>query len=515
MPAQHAGELTPDFGTEGKLRCDLDHIDEARKLLVDEDRIYVLGQVTSVDSLNGYDYFIAAFTHAGTPDTSFGSGGMVRGDYPGYCLSRITDAVLWDNYLYVTGTGSLGHADTQDVVVSRFTRSGALDTAFAGSGFFRGRFLGPRNDAGGITVLDNGAIIVCGTTFDSNFVHKELPFFGRLTPEGIPDSAFTNGGFAVWDPASGFSDLHSYAGRPGRHYAGGGLLDAIALDGKNYFLCGYYTSSYFLGLNVLVNLDSILAPFESVYYPIRLDMSGFYSGAVVRNGQVIVSAEPLNNFGPEDFTIQCIAPDGYALSTTTVDFNFAQDQVKEIALDGQGRIAAAGYSRDLSHDAPGYQSDFFSIAVLENPLSPDLSFGDRGIVQYDFGLDDECGAVSIQAYDQYLYVAGYVNHKAGSNQSDIGILRIYNPVRPLGAAQPTKEGSLKLYPNPTAGKLYLGNTGSGVFDVQVFSMQGALVKEQTVIAPAGLDLGDLQSGNYLLKLATPNSISWQRVIVNH
>lgn len=512
MHAQTPGDLSSDFGSGGRLLFDVNHLDYCSKVLATSDRVYLAGHSTSASALISHDYFVATFDHQGNLDPSFGQDGLAIGEFPGYSLSRIIDAELWGDHIYIGGTGSFGSADTQALVVARLTLEGDLDTSFADSGFFIGYFLGPQNDLGGIHVLDDGQILVYGTAFDSNYVHKELPLFGRLNNDGTPDSAFSSSGFVTWDEATGFHDTKVYKGKAGRHEASGGLLDVAVLDTDHYLLCGYYFGSYHLGLNIEVDLSNQANPFKTTYYPILSNYSGYYSSAIEHNGKAVVCATPVNNFSAEDFLIQTIGSDGYVDTTTTLDFDVHQDQARQMITDPQGRIVTVGYSRHITHNQSGYDSDFFSIAVMEDVGQPDPSFSEDGQVSYDFGLGDECGAVSVAAVEDYLFVVGYVKNTADSNDLDIGILKIHNAERPLSVEQKPAERGIAVFPNPSSGLIHIQSdmylNRVDLMDIHGHQLHSWVVDGQSAV----VDVSSQQSGCYLLRLTACGESRYYRII---
>jgi hypothetical protein len=76
-----------------------------------------------------------------------------------------------------------------------------------------------------------------------------------------------------------------------------------------------------------------------------------------------------------------------------------------------------------------------------------------------------------------------------------------------------------VYPNPTEGTLYieLGAERTGNVRVRVLDMSGRVVLEQPLNVKAGvntLDMGRLQTGQYMVELTTDNWVKTQRVQVS-
>lgn len=504
LMAQKPGDLSSDFGTGGRLLFDADHLDHCTKVLVDQDRVYLCGYTTSLDKPTEQDYVVAAFDHEGQADGSFGLNGMVRSDFPGFPQSRLTDAALHDQQLYLAGTASFGSVDTQAVVVCRLLQSGAVDSSFADSGYFIGNFLGPRNDLGGIEVLENGSILLFGTAFDSNYVHKELPLLGRLNPGGTADNSFAAGGFVTWEPTLGFQEIPAYKARPGRHEAGGGLFDVCVLGDDHYVFCGYFSGSYYLGLNITVNLNASEA-FQAQYYPILSNFSGYYASALTVNEQPLVCAAPFSNFSAEDFLLQTLSENGLVDTTLQIDFDYHQDHSLDMCQDAQDRIVTVGYSRDLDNNQAGYESDYFAVAVLEDPVTPNRSFGEHGQVRYDFGFNDECGAHSAAAIEDFIYVAGYVKNSVDSNDLDMGLIKLHNPTRSLAIEQPAQVPDIRLYPNPANDLLHVEFTANSASHIEIHSLDGSLLHSQQILDQHTiLRLSAFSPGIYFLRVIGPD-----------
>lgn len=71
---------------------------------------------------------------------------------------------------------------------------------------------------------------------------------------------------------------------------------------------------------------------------------------------------------------------------------------------------------------------------------------------------------------------------------------------------------IKIYPNPTSGKVYL--THEQVQAIKVFDQDGQLVKnfDANLSAKEFLDLNDLAAGFYFLRIKLPNSLAVEKVV---
>jgi uncharacterized delta-60 repeat protein len=175
------------------------------------DRILVGGDahVGSTDQL-----FVARLKDDGTPDTTFGTGGITTfnvgspsGDDRGQAI-----ALQPDGSAVIAGTADVNLADNQ-FAVARLTPGGQLDPSFGSGGSITLSPSPQRNLASSVALQPNGKILVGG---EASVVGEGSGDFAvmRLEGNGTPDPTFGSGGAAV----------HSLI-------AGGDIAGGIALQG--------------------------------------------------------------------------------------------------------------------------------------------------------------------------------------------------------------------------------------------------------------------------------------------
>lgn len=429
IQAQQPGDLLPPFAEDGRLVIDVDDIDDCLALAWHDGQIFVAGHTTNGSQLEGTDHLLIAIDSLGEFVPSFGTSGIVRGDFPEFSKSRFVDMALQSDGILCLGAGSMGSGDTQSVFVSKYRFSGAIDTTFADGGHLKIDLLGVRNEPGAIDVLSNDDFILCGTTYDSNFAHRELPFIGRINANGIPDSSFSSSGFMAWDPTDGFVDIGAFQSRPARHSAGGGLYSCAALSDQRYAFGGVYNASDYWGFRLVVDLNFGSA-FTTHYSTVIPSLSGYHNGMCALNGEAYGIGTPAGHFGPENFVVQQFGDYAEVVKSLEIDFDNNQDQSQSICTDDHGRLLIAGYSRPLTANDPGYKSSYFSIAVLDRPMVRDFGFGNDGSLRIDFPNQYSSGAQCIIAPKDVIYAGGFVGRKGSDNIQDIGILALANPTRP-------------------------------------------------------------------------------------
>ncbi|HLZ19135.1 MAG TPA: delta-60 repeat domain-containing protein [Smithellaceae bacterium] len=131
-------------------------------------RIVVLGAQTNGSA---YDVLLLQLTPGGTPDTSFGAGGVVLyGDAGGRNDYGLGLAIQADGKIVITG---YIQAATDNVLVVRFHGDGALDASFGADGVFTWNGSGNGTDYGqAIALQADGRIVIAG--FSHNGVSEDV-----------------------------------------------------------------------------------------------------------------------------------------------------------------------------------------------------------------------------------------------------------------------------------------------------------------------------------------------------
>lgn len=81
----------------------------------------------------------------------------------------------------------------------------------------------------------------------------------------------------------------------------------------------------------------------------------------------------------------------------------------------------------------------------------------------------------------------------------------------LGLGNNVQSPKLNLYPNPVANNLYLSSSDQKIENVAIYNLTGALVKTISNEVKS-IDVSDLTSGNYLVKVTTDNGSFTQKII---
>ena len=186
------GTLDSSFATNGVLQSNLVANAVVRKVLIQPDGKYVL--VGSSGSTT-FAQYVARFLPDGTPDSSFGSGGVTAISIAGNQTIGLAIALQADGKIVTGGGVSTLPGDptpSNSFLLARFNRDGTLDTTFDGdglkiissgvptSGFYYGIFRS-------VAVQSDGRILALGYT--------DLLF--RFNTDGSLDSTFDGDGSRV------------------------------------------------------------------------------------------------------------------------------------------------------------------------------------------------------------------------------------------------------------------------------------------------------------------------------
>ena len=189
------GSLDSTFGKEGKLTATFGYARGATLLsikVLPGGRILTLNR--GINSNNTGQIVLACYNADGSPDSSFGKGGLsinatATNDY-GQSLEVQPDGkILVGGYTYISG------AD-QHFALLRFTADGQPDPSFGKAGQVFTSFTG-RDQGQTVSVQRDGKIILAGQSYSGNNVWDLS--IARYLPNGQPDTTFGTGGKVFQD----------------------------------------------------------------------------------------------------------------------------------------------------------------------------------------------------------------------------------------------------------------------------------------------------------------------------
>ncbi len=312
-----AGSLDQAFGANGVVLTDLSPFDIALDVLVQPD-----GKTVTT----GMGDFLFRQRADGTPDPTFGTGGLVSASVP----SRPSAATLQaDGKILVVGSDSSGG----DMMVSRYLPSGVPDGSFGAAGQVRTDF-GSFDRGSAVAVQPDGKVVVAGVSgsFDSALA------LARYLPNGDLDLAFGTAG----------KTTTSFGPSAGPDATAIGLLStgAIVVGGGLYSRSGGDSSMILVRYTSAGTLDPTFGDGGRVRpEPERLSL---VRSLVVQSGDRVVAA---GGAGQNETAIQGLArylPDGsvdsaFGAGGSTQILPGPASRITDVVVDGSGRLVTAGF----------------------------------------------------------------------------------------------------------------------------------------------------------------------------
>lgn len=228
-----------------------------------------------------------------------------------------------------------------DFAIVRYSRDGTLDSTFDSDGTAILDIAAGSNDNGkAVTVDEAGKIIVAGSS-DEDFA------LIRLNPDGSLDSSFGNGGIVTTDFGGGSQDVaESIAIDAGGKLVVVGVSDR---DGSDDFALARY--------NTNGSLDDAFGTKGLVVTSLGNNSKESARALTIDSRSKIIVAGVTNRARSDDFALARYNADGsldpsfHGDGITITDINNASnDTAKAIALDANGNIVVAGFSRAGGND---------------------------------------------------------------------------------------------------------------------------------------------------------------------
>jgi uncharacterized delta-60 repeat protein len=382
------GSLDPTFGNGGLVMTDFGPGDDfARDVALQPDgKIIVAGAGTPT---GGYDFTLARYNSDGSPDMSFGAGGIVTTDFRTFDLVYAL-ALQPDGKIVVAGNSWF---DTDDFAVARYNSDGSLDVSFGPGGIVT-TDLGDNEYANAVAIQPDGRILLAGTSLHGMLPAQTSQFaLIRYTSDGSLDTTFDADGIVITDFGSSLD---------------GGNAVTLLPDGK-ILVAGFGSNG--------TDLDFALA---------RYNGDGSPDASFDSDGKVLTDFAGKSDTGTAlDLQIDGkIIVAGYTSNNVHTDFALARynsDGALDTTFGTGGRaatdLASAYYARDaeIQEDGKIILAGFRNFQGLDIVLmrfhpngSLDTAFGTEGIVTSDFSFADLAHSLTLQP-DGKVLVAGSSN----------------------------------------------------------------------------------------------------------
>jgi uncharacterized delta-60 repeat protein len=377
-----AGDLDPTFGTGGQVTTDFSRsTDIANAVALQPDgKLVVVGQTYKNNDYTGEDFAVARYNTDGTLDTTFGVNGKVRTDFPGLAAVASSVLVQPDGKILVAGGAFPLFTFLGDFELVRYNPNGSPDTSFGNGGIVTTSFPGQGSYAFALALQSDGKIIAAGTDF-VNFSSEDSSNtdFGleRYNSDGTPDTTFGNGGQVTTDFDGFNDDAFSVLIQPdGKIVAVGSAKNPATFydfAAVRYLANGTIDTTF--GVAGKVRTDFGHADFDQARSAVLQP-----DGKIVAAGTAI-----WNNTLSQPFALARYTSNGTLDTTFSsdgklfIDFGSFDQTAYSVFLQPDGKIVTAGYPNTESSD-----SDFL-LARLKTNGSLDRTFGIGGKVRTSFG----------------------------------------------------------------------------------------------------------------------------------
>ena len=399
-----AGDLDPTFGVGGMVTTDLKRsTDIANGMAIQTDgKLVVVGQTYRNNDFSNEDFAVARYNTDGTLDTTFGSRGRVRTDFPTLAAVASSVVIQPDGKIVVAGGAFPLFTFAGDFKVVRYNPDGSLDTSFGAGGIVTTFFPGDGSYAFAVALQSDGKIIAAGTDFvdfnpgdmsDTDFA------LARYNPDGSLDTTFGTGGTVTTDFFGTEDDVFSVLIQSdGKIVAVGSAndpADFYDFAAVRYLSNGALDTTFGVGGKATTDFG-------------RRGFDQALSGALQTDGKIVAAGFATSVDGiRENFAVARYTSSG-VLDTTfssdglqQIDFGSCCQDAWKVLLQSDGKIVTVGFPNSEQSD-----SDFL-LARLSSTGSLDTTFGVGGKVRTSFGnLNGGAFGAALQA-DGKIVAVGF------------------------------------------------------------------------------------------------------------
>jgi uncharacterized delta-60 repeat protein len=310
----------PSFGDGGLVTVDFaGDLDQTANLVLQPDGKVVVAGSAYVDDNN--DLVVIRLNADGTPDPSFGDGGLLEVDSGGWDRAQAI-ALQPDGKLLIVAT--LGAA----VDLIRIEPDGSLDPSFGTQGMVPTG----QTSSGGLALQPDGKILVAGSnTVDP--IRQSDAAVARFLPTGVPDLTFGSGGSTILDTGSSPSQSQ-YESLGSLAVLDDGSILAVGMHSVASYSAPAPTDTLMVRLTASGVLDT---GFNGTGWRVLRPTSDGSEGVAVladSAGRAVVSMRPS--------LLARVLPSGALDSSFGVGGVTAGPFLAVLARDQQGRIVAAG-----------------------------------------------------------------------------------------------------------------------------------------------------------------------------
>lgn len=519
IPAQD-GTPDPGFGQQGIVYPDLPEFTRAFSNVVlsrPDGSVITAGNVMLGNEAPGtpYDLYLFQYREDGAPDTSFGMAGSILAMPSPYADLILAGAVQPDGKLLIAGKFTKfikeDNDPNADFFVSRYLLDGTPDPAFGTGGRASVPISTGTDQPNQIALQADGKIVVAGYVLNGRSL---TGFLFRFLPDGSPDPGFGNGGL-----------VYQYfpGGSPGND------IRALLLQSDGKIIVAGARSSDHLLIRYLSNgtRDSTFADGGVLQFNSGKP-NAYIENAVLRpDGSILAVINyslGFDSFSPKYSYLIRIAPSGQVdntfgtdgiLELSPPDVNM---EVAEMRHQPDGKLLLTGWTQ------PTGQPDKDGMVMRLLPdLSPDMNFGQAGLMTFRVGPYDNQGrTINLQADGKILVAGDHFQDDQFEYLYVPFLIRLENE-KPLAVQEhPETLKGLRVFPNPVSERLQLQYElpQQDRVSIRLYDQQGRLVHSilENQLQPAGPQEQDITlpsrvaTGVYVLSIFTTQGRSTIQVV---
>lgn len=355
---------------------------------------------------------LSSFAQPGTPDLTFGNQCKVVTNLGIDEIGRCT-AIQADGKILVAGSIDSSTL-AGDFLVVRYKTDGSLDSAFGKKGRKRIDFRKGNDIATAITILQDGSIILAGTTYNA-FDASDADFaVVKLNSNGATDNNFGPNGRLIIDIQGRKDEASGIA-----ITSDGKILIAGTTSNTNGSESAFAVAEY----NADGTLNTSFGDAGKQIIGFGINFATCNDIAIQSDNKIVLGGTLANGLGQSNFALARISETGIldntfgATGRITVDLYNKNDYLNSIVMQGS-KIIAAGttFNDNANTDAD------FGITRINSDGTVDNTFGIQGKVKTDYSSnyntisqvdllsDGEIvvsGAVNIGSTDFGFLIAGY------------------------------------------------------------------------------------------------------------
>jgi uncharacterized delta-60 repeat protein len=399
------GDLDSSFSSDGRLVFNVDKGRGEGVAVDSKGRILEAGNVDPPGA-DQSDTAIARFLPDGTPDPSFSGDGLATLNGGGGTNYDVASAVSIDQQGRIVLAGEVLLGGDEDVVIARFTDSGAPDPGFGAGGVFT-QSLGSNDFLDALAIDSSGRPVAAGAIGapgSRNFLIL------RLTPGGTLDPGF--GGGDGWDQLNVNSVASNDVGRGVAIDSQGRVVVAGVTElgaGDQNFAAARFTPAGQLDTSFSNDVPTPGRIISQLASQSGSDVDDAAQDVIVNAGDGVVMAGYAQRTGADyEFAVQQLRNDGspdISFGTSSVayaGFGADFDTAEGLVRDDLGNIVVAGTS------SSGANQDLFALARFTATGKLDPAFAGGGITRADIGPGgDTAQDVAIDPVSKRIVVGGY------------------------------------------------------------------------------------------------------------